>query len=79
MKITIKDQEQKEIRLEDLRPGTIFQYKDGAVGLRGKEIEDTFLLRDEDGEDWFAPAIYHFDKQVERVIGKIDEIIVVSK
>jgi len=81
MKITIKEKVGKQtpkIKLADLKPGTVFEYEDGAVGLKGVEMGEIFLLTysDSDRTNWLTIADGYKTEPIKKVLGTIEEVIV---
>lgn len=84
MKITIveNDQsEQKEINLQDLEPGTVFEFVGGAIGLAilnvdADQNEAVLLIHGGGGDTWFKLALGFKHAIIEKVIGKLTGITV---
>jgi hypothetical protein len=82
MKITIKEsaQKQKEIKLENLEPGTIIGFgEDHPIGLVVDKIngkKEIVLLVYCDGSNWFEIMKGYKTYPIKKILGKITEIIV---
>lgn len=82
MKVTIKEktQKQEEIRLENLKPGTIINFgKNDPIGLVfvGKDgTNEVLLLNYGNGNDYFEIAIGWKVQPIREVFGKLIEIVV---
>lgn len=81
MKITVKPEKvvEKVISLDEIEPGTVFEYDDATIGFKlvGKEI--VLLKFEADGDDWLELADVYKDRSVKRILGTIDEIVVVKQ
>ena len=80
LKITIKSKEKIEnkITLDDIEPGTIFQYNNGPIVLK-LEYDRAVLLTYSTGHDWFDLSDGSMDYRDIQILGRLDEIIVVKE
>ena len=88
MKITVKEivRKQEEIKLENLKPGTVISFNDrGPIGLvvmgMGNMERDLILLthlNDDDDPDWewFSVAGGWKKFPIKKILGKLIEIVV---
>jgi len=78
MKITVKAKEitNESLKIKDLKPGTVFKYFDGAIGLRGCASDVVFLLGYTLDTNWLEIADGYLTFPIEKVLGQIEEIIV---
>lgn len=78
MKIIVKETLSASLRLEDMKPGTVFEFTDGIIGLRGRRAGDVFLLTWLDGTDRYEPAKGYLIEPIRKILGTIKEIIVTN-
>lgn len=80
LKIIVKPEKvaKREITLEDIKPGTVFEYDSRVVGLKLKNGE-VALLKYSNGNDWFDLAIGYKTESIKRILGYLNEIIVVKE
>lgn len=77
MKITVRSKKQdSKILLADLKPGTVFEYDDGTIALRGDYPDEVFLLQYNEGDDWFGVAKNYLSRPIKKILGQIIEVIV---
>lgn len=80
MKITIRPKKEvveKKITLNEIKPGAIFEYDGGVVALKVR-YNEVVLLKYTQGDDWFELADGYKTEPVKRILGRLDEIIVVE-
>lgn len=79
MKITIRPKEnvKEKISIDDIEPGEVFEYGNGAIGLKLCE-GNAVVLKFSYGGDWFVLSDHSMEYHGMKILGKIDEIIVVE-
>lgn len=81
MKITVKSKEsvKEKIVIGDIKPGIVFEYDDGTIGLKLQYREVILLKYSMNDNDWLDLAEGYKDGLVKRILGRLDEIIVVPE
>lgn len=79
MKITIKPKEKVEevITYDNLKPGTVFEYRTGVIALKLDHGEAVLLKHTIEGLDYFDVAVGYKTSPIRKILGHVDEIIVV--
>ena len=80
MKITIKPKIkiEEKITFDDIEPGVVFEYNNGAIVLMLDDNE-TALLKYSNGDDWFTLDDQSMKHHGTKILGRLDEIIVVEE
>lgn len=81
LKITVKSEERIEdkITLDDIKPGMVFEYGDGgptSLKLRNGKV---VLLTYSTGHNWFDLSDESMNYRNIKILGRLDEIIVVKE
>jgi hypothetical protein len=80
MKITTKNTQSEkpvDVRLEDLWPGIVFEFKNGCIAVKGGyDPDDSFLLTDMIGNSYFARVDSYKTEPIKRILGLLVEIVV---
>jgi len=81
LKITVRPKEKVENKMSvsDIAPGMVFEYGNGVIGLKLCCFKNVALLKYSSGSDWFKISDGSMDYHGAKILGRLDEIIVVEK